>query len=88
MQADEMRGLSDDEVKSRVAELERERFNLRFRSGTQPLEDPLRLRAIRKDLARLKTIQRERTLGVAHPVKAAVATPAKGGRRATARRGR
>jgi large subunit ribosomal protein L29 len=88
MQADEMRGMSDDELGSRVAELERERFNLRFKSGTQPLEDPLRLRAIRKDLARLKTIQRERALGVTRPVKAEVAAPAKSGRRASARRAR
>ena len=88
MQADEMRGMSDDELGSRVAELERERFNLRFKSGTQPLEDPLRLRAIRKDLARLKTIQRERALGVMRPVKAEVAAPAKSGRRASARRAR
>ena len=88
MQADEMRGMSDDDLVSRVAELERERFNLRFKSDTQPLEDPLRLRAIRKDLARLKTIQRERALGVTRPVKAEVAAPAKGGRRASARRAR
>ena len=88
MQADDMRGMSDDELGSRVAELERERFNLRFKSGTQPLEDPLRLRAIRKDLARLKTIQRERALGVTGPVKAEVAAPAKSGRRASARRAR
>ncbi|HEU4629001.1 MAG TPA: 50S ribosomal protein L29 [Gemmatimonadaceae bacterium] len=88
MRADQMRGLSDEELTSRVAELERERFNLRFRSGTQPLEDPLRLRAIRKDLARLKTIQRERALGVVRPAKAEVAAPATSGRRASARRGR
>ncbi len=62
MRADDMRGLSDDEVLSRIAELERERFNLRFKSGTQALEDPLRLRMIRKDVARLKTVLREREL--------------------------
>ena len=41
-------------------ELEEERFRLKFRSATEPLEDPLRLRVIRKDIARLKTILRER----------------------------
>jgi large subunit ribosomal protein L29 len=45
-----------------VAELERERFNLRFRAGTQPLEDPLRLRVIRRELARLKTVLREKAV--------------------------
>jgi large subunit ribosomal protein L29 len=64
MQADDVRGLSDAELAARIAELEEERFRLRFRGATQPLEDPLRLRAIRKDVARLKTIQRERALGV------------------------
>ena len=62
MRADEIRELSVEEIKSRIAELERERFNLRFRAATQPLEDPLRLRWIRKDVARLKTILREREL--------------------------
>ena len=62
MRADEIRELSVEEIKSRIAEFERERFNLRFRAATQPLEDPLRLRWIRKDVARLKTILREREL--------------------------
>ena len=43
-------------------ELEEELFRLNFRSATEPLEDPLRLRWIRKDIARLKTILRERQL--------------------------
>ena len=75
MRADDMRALSDDEVTSRIAELERERFNLRFKAGTQPLDDPLRLRAVRKDLARLKTIVRERALGLTRPAPAAAAPP-------------
>ena len=60
MRAEEIRELSDDEVRSRVAELEEERFRLRFRAATETLEDPLRLRLIRKDVARMKTILRER----------------------------
>jgi len=63
MRADEIRELSVDDIKSRVAELEEERFRLRFRSATGPLENPLRLRAIRKDIARLKTILTERERG-------------------------
>ncbi|MEO7041749.1 MAG: 50S ribosomal protein L29 [Gemmatimonadaceae bacterium] len=41
-------------------ELEEERFRLTFRSGTETLENPLRLRFIRRDIARLKTVQNER----------------------------
>jgi large subunit ribosomal protein L29 len=63
MRADEIRELSDDDIKARVAELEEERFRLRFRSATEPLENPLRLRTIRKDIARLKTVLGERERG-------------------------
>jgi large subunit ribosomal protein L29 len=62
MRADEIRELSVEEIQSRIRELEEERFRLRFRSATEPLQDPLRLRWIRKDIARLKTILREREL--------------------------
>jgi large subunit ribosomal protein L29 len=62
MRADEIRELSVEEIQARIDELERERFNLRFRAASQPLEDPLRLRWVRKDIARLKTILREREL--------------------------
>lgn len=62
MQAEEIREMADDEIRSRVAELEEERFRLRFRSATQTLEDPLVLRSIRRDIARLKTILRERDI--------------------------
>jgi large subunit ribosomal protein L29 len=62
MRADDIRELSAEDMKARIAELEEERFRLNFRSATEPLEDPLRLRWIRKDIARLKTILRERQL--------------------------
>ena len=65
MKATQIRELSPDEIVTRITELERERFNLRFRSGTQPLDDPLRLRVIRRSLARLKTVLRERRPGAA-----------------------
>jgi len=62
MRANEIRELSVEEISSRIGELEEERFRLNFRSATEPLADPLRLRWIRKDIARLKTILREREL--------------------------
>ena len=63
MRAEEIRELSVDEIKTRVAELEEERFRLRFRSATETLENPLRLRTIRKDIARLKTVLTEKQAG-------------------------
>ena len=64
MRADEIRELGSDDIAARVRELEEERFRLKFRSATEPLEDPLRLRVIRRDIARLKTIRHERAQGI------------------------
>ena len=61
MSTAEIKELSDADIRARIADLELERFNLRFRGATQPLEDPLRLRVVRKDIARLNTVLRERT---------------------------
>ncbi len=63
MMAEDIRELSADEIKAKVADLEEERFRLRFRSATEQLENPLRLRTIRKDIARLKTVLTERERG-------------------------
>jgi len=63
MRADEIREMGSEDITSRIRELEEERFRLKFRSATEPLEDPLRLRVIRKDVARLKTILHQRTQG-------------------------
>jgi large subunit ribosomal protein L29 len=64
MKAEEIRGLADDELTTRIAQLEEERFRLKFRSASEALEEPLRLRSIRKDIARLQTVRRERALGL------------------------
>ena len=60
MLASEIRDLADADIRTRVAELEEERFRLTFRGATEQLEEPLRLRSIRRDIARLKTVLRER----------------------------
>jgi large subunit ribosomal protein L29 len=60
MRAEEIRELTPDDLKARVAELEEERFRLKFRAASEPLENPLRLRTIRRDIARLKTVLGER----------------------------
>ena len=60
MKANEIREMSVDDVKSKLEELVAERFNLRFRSATESIENPMRFRALRRDIARLQTILREK----------------------------
>ena len=84
MKAEEARGLADDELKARINELEEERFRLNFRAGTEQLEEPLRLRSVRRDIARLQTVARERALGIVRESAPAAKTPAKKGTKGTA----
>jgi large subunit ribosomal protein L29 len=63
MRADEIREMGKDDISARIRELEEEQFRLKFRGATEPLEDPLRLRLIRRDIARLKTVLQEQTNG-------------------------
>ncbi len=60
MKANEIRGLSDAELKQKLTELTDERFRLRFRSATESIESPIRFRTLRRDIARIQTILRER----------------------------
>jgi large subunit ribosomal protein L29 len=60
MKANELRELSDDALRSRLAELRDERFRLGFRSATEAISSPIRFRTIRRDIARIQTILRER----------------------------
>ena len=60
MKPNEIRELSLEDVKAKLAELTEERFRLRFRSATESIENPMRFRAIRRDIARLQTILREK----------------------------
>jgi large subunit ribosomal protein L29 len=55
-----MRNLSDTELDVRTRELEEELFMLQLRRATSQLENPMKLRAVRRDLARCRTIHRER----------------------------
>jgi len=71
MKAEDIRALGDDELRARILELEEESFRLRFRSATEALEDPLRQRVIRRDVARLQTIMRERAKGIVRTAPAA-----------------
>jgi large subunit ribosomal protein L29 len=62
MKAEEIRDWENSEIEARLGELAEEQFRLRFRSATMQLENPRILRHIRRDIARLKTILREREL--------------------------
>lgn len=62
MKPKDIRELKDDEIQDRVRELKEERFRLRFRSATAELENPKLLTEIRRDIARMKTVLREREL--------------------------
>lgn len=61
MKANEIRDLTADDIRARLDELEEERFRLRFRGATEALDNPLRLRTIRRDIARLQTVLVEKT---------------------------
>jgi large subunit ribosomal protein L29 len=63
MRAEEIREMAKDDIATRIRDLEEEQFRLKFRGATEPLEDPLRLRLIRRDIARLKTVLQEQTNG-------------------------
>jgi len=62
MNGPEIRDMTDGEIQDRIEQLQEERFRLRFRSATQQLENPMLLRNLRRDISRLKTVQREREL--------------------------
>ena len=59
MKANEVREMSAAELENKLIELKKELFNLRFQSATNQLENPMRIRAVKKDIARIKTILRE-----------------------------
>jgi large subunit ribosomal protein L29 len=60
--AEELRGLAEDELVSRLRESKEELFNLRFQVATGQLDNNRRLHTVRKDIARIYTVMREREL--------------------------
>ena len=60
MKTSEIRELSDEEMIAKIAENKEELFNLRFSQATGTLEKPSRIRELRKEIAKMKTIMRER----------------------------
>lgn len=68
MKVKEVRQLSEAELNNKLTELKTELFNLRFQLATGQLDNPLRVKTVRKDIARVKTIVRERELGIGKEV--------------------
>ena len=62
MNTTDIRDLTDDEIRDQILQAKDELFRLRFRGATQELESPALLKSLRRDIARLKTILREREL--------------------------
>ena len=56
---------TDDQLADQLVELKREQFNLRFQAATNQLEKPSRVREVRRDIARIKTLQAQRTSAAA-----------------------
>jgi len=64
LQVSQIRELSDEKLQDELAKAKTELFNLRFQSATGQLENAARLKAVRKDIARIYTIMRERELNI------------------------
>lgn len=60
MKAADVHGLSADQLKDKLADLKKEQFNLRFQKATGQLEKSSRIDEVRKDIARVKTIARQK----------------------------
>jgi len=65
MKAKEIRNFTTEELNAKLVDLKEELFNLRFQHATGQLDNPMRVRAVRREIARVKTILRERELNIA-----------------------
>ncbi|MCG0314971.1 MAG: 50S ribosomal protein L29 [Calditerricola sp.] len=64
MKASDFRNMTTAEIEKKIRDLKEELFNLNFQKATGQLENPARIREIRKAIARAKTVLRERELGI------------------------
>ena len=62
---EDLRPKTDDQLSADLAELKREQFNLRFQAATSQLERPARIKEVRRDIARIKTLQTQRSADAA-----------------------
>ena len=61
MKIEDIRGMTPDQLGESLLNLKKEQFNLRFQAATNQLEKPSRVREVRRDIARIKTLQAQRT---------------------------
>lgn len=64
MKAKEIRQMTDQELEAKLSDYKNELFNLRFQLATGQLDNPMRIKTVRRNIARIKTIIRERELGI------------------------
>jgi large subunit ribosomal protein L29 len=67
MKAADVRAMTIDQLEDEVPKLKKEQFNLRFQRATGQLENTARVRQVRRDIARMKTIARQKRAGQADP---------------------
>ncbi len=65
MKSEEFRAMTPDQLDEQVSRLKKEQFNLRFQRATGQLENTSRVRSVRRDIARIKTVQTQRRSGAA-----------------------
>lgn len=63
MKVQEIKNLSDSELEKKLSDLKEELFNLRFQLATGQLDNVMRIREVKRSIAQVKTIQRQRQLG-------------------------
>ncbi|MDI6716499.1 MAG: 50S ribosomal protein L29 [Actinomycetota bacterium] len=64
MKAEKLRDLTDDELEEKLKQAKAELFNLRFQLATGQLDNPKRIKEVKKDIARIQTVRREREIEV------------------------
>jgi large subunit ribosomal protein L29 len=67
MKAEDLRGMTVDQLDDEVLKLKKEQFNLRFQRATNQLENTSRVRVVRRDIARIKTIAAQKRTGQPKP---------------------
>ncbi len=65
MDATELRDKTPDQLREQLATLKKEQFNLRFQAATGALENPARIKVVRRDVARVKTVLNEKAASAA-----------------------
>lgn len=64
MKIQDIRDLSTQELEDKIKDLKEELFNLRFQNATNQLENPMRIVSVKKDIARVKTVLKEKEIGI------------------------